>query len=85
MVYEYMWLQERIKICKGHYATSQKVAGSISDEVIGFYIWPNHSSRNYALGWTQPLTEMSTRKPPGGKERPARKADKLTPICEPSV
>jgi hypothetical protein len=33
----------------------------------------------------QPLTEMITRKLPGGKERPASKADKLTAICEPIV
>jgi hypothetical protein len=38
-----------------------------------------------ALGSTQPLKEMSTRKLPGGKERLARKADKLTAICEPIV
>jgi hypothetical protein len=37
-----------------------------------------------ALGSTQPLTEMSTRNLPGGKGRPARKAD-LTVICEPTV
>jgi hypothetical protein len=33
-----------------------------------------------ALGSTQPLTEMSTRNLPGGKGRPARKADNLTAI-----
>jgi hypothetical protein len=38
-----------------------------------------------ALGLTQPLTEMSTKNLPGGKERPARKADNLTAICEPIV
>jgi hypothetical protein len=38
-----------------------------------------------ALGSTQPLTEMSTRNLPGGKEQPVRKADKLTAICEPIV
>jgi hypothetical protein len=37
------------------------------------------------LGSTQPLTEMSTIKLPGGKGRPARKADNLTAICEPIV
>jgi hypothetical protein len=37
------------------------------------------------LGSTQPLTEMSTRNLPGGKGRPARKADKLTAVCEPIV
>jgi hypothetical protein len=30
----------------------------------------------------QSLTEMSTRNIPGGKGRPARKADNLTAICE---
>jgi hypothetical protein len=38
-----------------------------------------------ALGSTQPLTEMSTRNLPGGKKRPARRADNLTAICEPIV
>jgi hypothetical protein len=38
-----------------------------------------------ALGSAQPLTEMSTRNLPGGKGQPARKADKLTAICEPIV
>jgi hypothetical protein len=32
-----------------------------------------------ALGSTQPLTEMSTRNLPGGKGRPARKADNSPP------
>jgi hypothetical protein len=36
-----------------------------------------------ALGSTQPLIEISTSKVLGGKERPARKADNLTAICEP--
>jgi hypothetical protein len=35
------------------------------------------------LGSTEPVTEMSTRNLPGGKARPARKADNLTAICEP--
>jgi hypothetical protein len=35
-----------------------------------------------ALESTQPLTEMSTRNLPGGKGKPARKADNLTAICE---
>jgi hypothetical protein len=35
--------------------------GSYPDEVIGFFSWPNPSSRTMALGSTQPLTEMSTR------------------------
>jgi hypothetical protein len=36
-------------------------------------------------GSTQPLTEMSTRNLPGGKGRPAREADNLSAICEPTV
>jgi hypothetical protein len=43
-----------------HYATSRQVAGSITDEVIGFFSWTNPSSRTLAPGSTQPLTEMST-------------------------
>jgi hypothetical protein len=35
-----------------------------------------------AVGSTQLLTEMITRNLPGGKGRPARKADNLTAICE---
>jgi hypothetical protein len=52
---------------------------------VDFFNWPNVSSRNMALGSTEPLTEMSTRNLPGGKERPARKADNLTAICEPII
>jgi hypothetical protein len=33
---------------------------------VDFFNWPNPSSRTMALGSTQPLTEMSTRKIPGG-------------------
>jgi hypothetical protein len=35
-----------------------------------------------AWGFTQPLTDMSTRRPVG-KARPAREADNLTAVCEP--
>jgi hypothetical protein len=35
-----------------------------------------------ALGWTRPLTEMSTMNIPGGKWRPAVKTDKFTAISE---
>jgi hypothetical protein len=68
-----------------HYATSPKVVGSIPYEVIGFFNWPNPSSRTMALRSTQPLTEMSTRNLPGGEGRPARGADNLTAISEPIV
>jgi hypothetical protein len=64
---------------------ARKVAGSVPDEVIGIFDWHNTSSRTMALGSTQPLTEMSARNLPGGKGRPACKADNLTAICEPIV
>jgi hypothetical protein len=41
--------------------------------------------QHMVLELTQPITETSTRNLPGGKGRPARKADNLTAICEPSV
>jgi hypothetical protein len=68
-----------------HCPTSRKVLDLIPDEVIEFIIWPNHSTLTMALGSTQPLTEMSTRNLPGGKGRPAVKADNLTAVCEPIV
>jgi hypothetical protein len=43
------------------------------------------SSRIMALGSIPPLTEMSTRKRPVVKGRPALKADNLTAIFEPIV
>jgi hypothetical protein len=67
------------------YATSRKFARSIPDKVIKSFKLPNISSGAMALRSTQPLTEMSTRNLPGGKGRPARKADNLTAICEPIV
>jgi hypothetical protein len=67
------------------YVKRQTVVGSIADEATGIFNWPNSSSRIIALGSTQPLTDMSTRNLPGGTGRPARKADKLTAICEPII
>jgi hypothetical protein len=54
-----------------------------------FFNLPNPSGSIMALGFTQPLTEMSTRSRTkmflGSKVRPVRGADNLTPICEPIV
>jgi hypothetical protein len=50
-----------------------KGVGWISDEVIGFF------------NETQLLTEINTRKLPGGNGRPALNADDLTAICERTV
>jgi hypothetical protein len=57
----------------------------IPDEVDFFFNLPNSSRRTTALGSTQPLTEMSTWNRPGGKKRPARRADNLAAIYEPNV
>jgi hypothetical protein len=54
-----------------------------SPDEVDFFNSPNPSSRTMALGSTKSLTEMSTRNLPGGKGRPARKADNITAICEP--
>ena len=43
-------------------ATNRKVAGSYPDGVIGIFHWHNPSDRTMALGSTQPVTEMSTRR-----------------------
>jgi hypothetical protein len=43
------------------YATSQKAAGSRSDEVNEFYPFSYNFWPPQALGFTQPLTGMSTR------------------------
>jgi hypothetical protein len=59
--------------------------GLIPDQVTGFFIWPHPSNLNMALRLTQPLTEMSTRNLPGGKEWRRIKADDLTAICDPTV
>jgi hypothetical protein len=56
----------------------------VPDEV-DFFNLPDLSSFTMALGSTQPLTDMSTRNIPGGKKRPARRADNLAAIYEPNV
>jgi hypothetical protein len=68
-----------------HYATSWKVTGSIIEEAIDFFNWPNPSSHTMSLGSTQPVAEMSTRKLPGSKGQPTLKPNNLTAICEPIV
>jgi hypothetical protein len=56
----------------------------VPDEV-DFFNLPNHSSRTMALESTQPLTEISTRNFPGGKKRPACRADNRVATYEPNV
>jgi hypothetical protein len=50
----------------------------VPDEVNLFNL-PNPSSRTMALLSTQPLTEMSTRKLPGGKKLPTHRETTLPP------
>jgi hypothetical protein len=62
-----------------------KVADSIPDKVIGFLNWYHPSRLITSLGYTRPVTELSIKKIPEDKGRPARKAGNLTDICEPIV
>jgi hypothetical protein len=72
-----------------HYLFPYPTAGSVVGQgrgfdsrwVIGFFDLPNPSSRTMSLGSTQPLTKINTRNLPGGKGRPAHKAENLTAIC----
>jgi hypothetical protein len=45
---------EQVKVPK------RKVAVSITNGVIGIFLWHNPSGRSTALGSTRPLTDMST-------------------------
>ena len=65
-------------LSRRHCATSRKVAGSISDCVIGIFHLHNTSGRAMVLGLTQPLTEISTRNVSWGPRRPVRRADNPT-------
>jgi hypothetical protein len=69
----------------GRCATSWRVAGSNSGEVIEFFNLRNPASSTVVLGFTQLLTEMSPRYLPEGKERPERQAYNLAAIFEPVV
>jgi len=44
-----------------HCATSRRSAGVIPDGVNGIFLWHIPSGRTMTLGFTQPLTELSTR------------------------
>jgi hypothetical protein len=57
----YCWLRVNRGSTVVNCATNQKVAGSIPEGVMEFFIDINPSDRTMALGSTQPLTEMSTR------------------------
>ena len=62
-------------------ATNRKVAGSIPDGVIGIFHWHNPADRTMAMGSTQPLTEMSTRRISWGKRGRCVRLTTLPPPC----
>jgi hypothetical protein len=64
------------------YATSRKVAGSNPRCHRIFFNLLYTSSYTVALGLTESLIEMNSRNLPGGKIRPALKANNFTAICE---
>jgi hypothetical protein len=72
----------------GHYAASRKVVGSSPDEV-DFSIWPNPSGRNGpgvdSASNRNEYQESLKIKKPGGKVRPARRADNLDATYYPFV
>jgi hypothetical protein len=62
LIQHYKWLCDtRWRSWLRHCATRRNVVGSIPDAAIGIFHWHNSSSRSMALGFTQPLTEMSNR------------------------
>jgi hypothetical protein len=66
-----------------HYATSHKVAGSRPDEVnaiLPVALGPGADSISNRNEYQKQKNNAS-----GGKERPARKADNLAAVCEPTV
>jgi hypothetical protein len=68
-----------------HSTTSQKVAGSILNKVVGFFSKPDPTSRFVDLGSSQPLTEISTRNLPMASGQQERKADSIIAIYAPTV
>jgi hypothetical protein len=65
-----------------HYATNQKVTGSIPDEVIYFFNLHNPSNYTVALRLIQPLTKYYHEIFLGSKALLACEVDNLTAICE---
>jgi hypothetical protein len=64
-----------------YWATNRKVAGSIPDGVIGIFHWHNSSDRTMALGSTQSVTNVSTRRISWGKCGRCVGLTNLPPSC----
>jgi hypothetical protein len=67
-----------------HYAKSEKFAGSIPDQVTGFFSRPNPSSCTLVLG-VDSASNRNEYQESESKGWPARKANNLIAICEPIV
>jgi hypothetical protein len=79
-VLRYSWGTEEAQWLK-YCAINQKVAGSIPDGVMEFFIDINPCARTMALWPTQPLTEMSTRSISWGKCGRCVRLTTLPPSC----
>jgi hypothetical protein len=85
-VYIYIYIYRERERERESCATSQKVAGYIPDEVIGFfYYWSNPSSCIMAQGFTASIRCEYQESFWRSKELWACKADNLTVICKPTV
>jgi hypothetical protein len=72
--------------CLSHYATILEVPGSIPCRVLGnFHVTSSFCPHSVVLGFTQPLTEMTTRKFSWGKVRSATRADNTALPVVPTV
>jgi hypothetical protein len=65
------------------YCLSWKVAGLNLNEVTGSSNLPNSSSQNIVLGFTQPLTEKSSKNILGGKAQLEHKAEPIVYVSKP--
>jgi hypothetical protein len=63
----------------------EKVASSISSDVIGFFNSLNPFNHTVAMSSTQPLTKIHTRNLPGSKGQPVGNGVNVTNICELTV
>jgi hypothetical protein len=80
---------ESIVVKLRDYATSWKVTSSRTNEGDEFFQFAYLFRAHQALGFTQLLTEMSTRSRKimflASRVKPVHRADNLTAICEPIV
>jgi hypothetical protein len=68
-----------------HYASNQKVAGSIPDEIVGFSQFTLSFQQNSGPGVYSVSNRNEYQQSSLGEARPARKTDTLTAIGDPIV